>query len=199
VVDVTEATATRRDKAVKACLLIAEASAQLVPELGKAAMITSVANMDGEGMTELQKYARKLGIGQGIIEPTDDEKAELEKAAQEQSSNHLSQRKSLPPRKPKRLKRRQSRKPQAPGSRPHRPRQSVVRKPRPKHRMGSTHSTRRADTDKKLAEAEHIRTKTQHLPQELAIEATNADTNRLKAKHGAFAGLAKLFAPRKSA
>jgi hypothetical protein len=38
-----------------------------------------------------------------------------------------------------------------------------------------------ADITKKVAEAEHIRTNTAHLPEQLAIERANAETNRIKA------------------
>lgn len=81
IVNVTEATATRRDKTVKSCLSLAEATAQLVPQLARAAAITAVANMDGEGTTDLQKYARKLAVQSGLMEPTDDEKAQMAQAA----------------------------------------------------------------------------------------------------------------------
>lgn len=85
IVDVTEATATRRDKTVKSSLRTAEIAFQ-VQELGlaKAALITAIANQDGEGMTDLQKFARKQGIELGLIEPDEQEAAELAKAAQNQ-------------------------------------------------------------------------------------------------------------------
>jgi hypothetical protein len=85
IVTVTEATATRRDKTVKVCLRLTEAAEQLGDQdMGQAALICAIANMDGEGMSDLQKYARKKGVASGVLEPTDEEKAELQAAAQQQ-------------------------------------------------------------------------------------------------------------------
>lgn len=85
VVDVTEATATRREKTVRSALHLSAAAENLGDnELGQAALITAVSNMDGEGMTDLQKYARRKGIALGLIEPSDEEKAALDEAAQNQ-------------------------------------------------------------------------------------------------------------------
>jgi hypothetical protein len=83
IVDVTEATATRRDKTVKSSLKTAEVAmlAQDV-ELAQAAIITAVMNQDGEGMDELQKFARKRGLQIGLVEPTEEEKAMAAAAAQ---------------------------------------------------------------------------------------------------------------------
>jgi hypothetical protein len=80
---VTEATATRRDKTVRAALNTAQA-AQAVgdQELGTVALLTAVMNQDGEGTSDVQKYARKRLVGMGVVEPTDDEKAQMEQAQQ---------------------------------------------------------------------------------------------------------------------
>jgi hypothetical protein len=80
---VTEATATRRDKTVRAMLNTAQA-AQTVgdQELGTVALLTAVMNQDGEGTSDFQKYARKRLVGMGVVEPTDDEKAQMEQAQQ---------------------------------------------------------------------------------------------------------------------
>lgn len=83
VVDVTEATATRRDKTVKSALNTASIAQEIGDmELAQAALITAIANQDGEGMTELQKYARNKGIKLGLIEPTEEEAAAMQQAAQ---------------------------------------------------------------------------------------------------------------------
>jgi hypothetical protein len=80
---VTEATATRRDKAVRAALNTAQA-AQAVgdQELGTVALLTAVMNQDGEGTSDFQKYARKRLVGMGVVDPTDDEKAQIAQAEQ---------------------------------------------------------------------------------------------------------------------
>jgi len=85
VVDVTEATTTRRDKTVKSSLKTAEVAmmAQNM-ELANAAIITAVMNQDGEGMDDLQKFARKQGVQMGLVEPNEEEKAEMEAAAEQQ-------------------------------------------------------------------------------------------------------------------
>jgi hypothetical protein len=82
-VDITEATATRRDKTVKSSLKTAEVAmmAQNM-ELANAAIITAVMNQDGEGMDELQKFARKQGVQLGLVEPNEEEQAEMQAAAQ---------------------------------------------------------------------------------------------------------------------
>jgi hypothetical protein len=85
VVDVTEATTTRRDKTVKSSLKTAEVAmlAQDV-ELAQAAIITAVMNQDGEGIEDLQKFARKRGLQIGLVEPNEEEQAEAAAAAEAQ-------------------------------------------------------------------------------------------------------------------
>lgn len=84
IVDVTEATATRRDKTVKAALSTAEIAMRAGDqELAQASVITAVMNMDGEGMDDLQRLARRKGVQLGLVEPNDEEKAAMEQAAQE--------------------------------------------------------------------------------------------------------------------
>ena len=81
IVAVTEATTTRRDKTVKSSLKTAEVAmvAQDV-ELAQAAVITAVMNQDGEGMDELQKFARKRGLAIGLVEPNEQEAAAMKQA-----------------------------------------------------------------------------------------------------------------------
>ncbi len=82
IADVTEATATRRDKTVKGLISIAEMAGQNDPELASVCLSTAVENMDGEGMDGLKKWNHKRLIKLGIAEPTDAEKAEMAKEAQ---------------------------------------------------------------------------------------------------------------------
>lgn len=86
VVDITEATTTRRDKTVKSSLKTAEVAmlAQNM-ELANAAVITAVMNQDGEGMDDLQKFARKQGVQMGLVEPNEEEQKEMEAAAEQQA------------------------------------------------------------------------------------------------------------------
>lgn len=83
--DVTEATATRRDKTVKTCLNAAQIAQASDPELASALMSTAFLNMDGEGLTDLQEWLRAKMVRQGIVKPTDEEaQAMQEEAANQQ-------------------------------------------------------------------------------------------------------------------
>ncbi len=85
IVDVTEATATRRDKTVKSALAIAQvATAAQDMELANVCVLTAVMNQDGEGATDLQKYARKRLVGMGVVEPNEEEQQQLDEAEQNQ-------------------------------------------------------------------------------------------------------------------
>jgi hypothetical protein len=79
IADVTEATATRRDKTVRSSL----ATAQIAMEAGdqvlaQAAIITAIMNQDGEGMDDLKDFARQKGVAMGLVKPNEDEKAKME-------------------------------------------------------------------------------------------------------------------------
>lgn len=85
IADVTEATATRRDKTVKGCVNIAELAATAGNQgLANAALLTAIANMDGEGIDELKEYVRKEGLNIGLFQPNEEEKAKMDEAAQNQ-------------------------------------------------------------------------------------------------------------------
>lgn len=90
VVDVTEATATRRDKTVKSSLNTAKIAMEVGDqELAQAALITAVANQDGEGMADLQRFARARGVAIGLLEPTEEETKAMQEAQQGQQPNPL--------------------------------------------------------------------------------------------------------------
>lgn len=85
IASVTEATATRRDRTVKQMLGMAEIATQAQDQQGaQAAWITAIANMDGEGLEEIQKWNRRRGLALGLFEPTEDEQQEMEQQAQSQ-------------------------------------------------------------------------------------------------------------------
>jgi hypothetical protein len=147
---VTEATATRRDKTVKSALNTAGRAAVGDNDLAQAALITAIANQDGEGMSELQKYARKKGIQLGLIEPNDEEKAQAKAVGGPVAA------------------------PDAPSG------------------LEQVHKA--VQIRKDAAAADHLETTTSHLPEKLAIERTNAETNRLKVhQHGALERFKSLF------
>lgn len=86
VVDVTEATATRREKTVKSMVRLAEIAGAIGDQsLGKIALLTAVMNQDGEGMTDMQGFARKQLIAEGVVEPNDEERQQIEEAQQGQA------------------------------------------------------------------------------------------------------------------
>ncbi|MEW9855921.1 portal protein [Novosphingobium sp. M1R2S20] len=92
IVSVTEATATRRDKTVKAMLSVAEAAiaAQDI-EMAQAALNTAVLNIDGEGSDNLIEWVRKRAVASGLVPPTEEEQAAMDEAAQNQAPDPLAQ------------------------------------------------------------------------------------------------------------
>jgi len=80
--DVTEATTTRRDKTVKTLVSVAQIAATTDPELAAAALSTAMINMDGEGMADLQDWMRGRLVRQGVVKPTEEEKASMQEEAQ---------------------------------------------------------------------------------------------------------------------
>jgi hypothetical protein len=184
IADVTEATATRRDKTVRSALATAEIAMQAGDtDLAQAAIITAITNQDGEGMSDLQKYARKKGVAMGLIEPNEEEKAEMAqqqqqpdptqelaaaKAADLGASAQLKDAKAEEAKASTMLKVAQASTLGGPEEAPAVP-----------DGLEAAHKV--ADIAKKTAEAEHIRTQTAHLPEQLAVERANAGTNRIKA------------------
>lgn len=79
IADVTEATATRRDKTVKSALNTAEIALRAQDqELATASILTAIVNQDGEGMEDLKAFARKRGIAIGLLQPNEEEQAAIE-------------------------------------------------------------------------------------------------------------------------
>lgn len=81
--DVTEATATRRDKTVKTLLNGAQVIAPFDPELASMMTTTAMLNMDGEGITDLKDALRRRALASGLVKPTQEEQAEMEQMAQQ--------------------------------------------------------------------------------------------------------------------
>lgn len=89
--DVTEATATRRDKTSKTLVNVAQIAAATDPALAAAALNTALLNMDGEGMNDLQAWIRERLVQQGVVKPTDEEKRQMEEAAANQQPDPQAQ------------------------------------------------------------------------------------------------------------
>jgi len=92
IVSVTEATATRRDKTVRAMMQISEAATAIGdPDLSRAALLTAVMNTDGEGSDEFIAYARKKALEIGLVEPNEDELAAMQEAAENQQPDPMAE------------------------------------------------------------------------------------------------------------
>ena len=79
IADVTEATATRRDKTVRTMMTMAQAFAAVqAPDLGQAALLTAMQNMDGEGMDKLQDFLHKKAVAIGLDEMTPEEQQQAQ-------------------------------------------------------------------------------------------------------------------------
>jgi hypothetical protein len=85
VVDVGPSSHTRRDATVRSLVGMAEVAATAQDqELGAACITAALAEMDGEGISDLKKWVRMRGVRMGILQPTDEEKQELAQEAQNQ-------------------------------------------------------------------------------------------------------------------
>jgi hypothetical protein len=202
IADVTEATSTRKDKTVKSCFNIAEVATQAQNmALANVALLIAVMNLEGEGTSDMQSYARKQLVQAGVIEPDDEEKAAMEQAAQDAQQQPPDPATQLAAAKTE----------EALASAGQKKADAVLkvaqataiggpeRAPDAPTGLEAAHTI--AQINKTQADAEHVRTQTQHLPQQLAIEASNAAANRIKAEasrtQSRFSGLAKMFGGKK--
>lgn len=207
IVDVTEATATRRDKTVKSCMNMAEVAVQAQNmDLANVFLLTATMNVDGEGLNDLQDFARKQLLQLGAVEPTDEEKAALQQAAEQQQQKpdpqaELAAAMAEEKQASAQLKGAQTRESMA----------ATVLKLAQAHAVGGPEAAPQvpdgleaahkvADISVKQAQAEHLRQQTAHMPTQLMIEAQNAQTNHLKATEHAqvskFAAITNLFKAR---
>lgn len=85
IADVTEATSTLRDKTVRTMINVAEVQVNAQDVQGaQASIITAVANMDGEGLTEYKEWNRKRGLALGLFKPTPEEEQQAAQSQQQQ-------------------------------------------------------------------------------------------------------------------
>jgi hypothetical protein len=184
VVDVGPSSRTRRDATVRSLVGMAEAAAAAQDqELGAACITAALAEMDGEGINDLKKWVRMRAIRMGVLQPTDDEKEQLAKEAQAQQPDPGSQllaakvkeseATALQKTADAHLKVAQADAVGGPAEAPQVP-----------DGLEAVHKL--TQIGKTAAETDHLRVQTAHLPEQLAIEAQNAETNRIKAhKQGA--------------
>lgn len=91
VASVQESTATKRQKTVRQSLELATVAGTIGDqELGQAALLTAVANMDGEGQEDMSVYARNKLIALGVVKPTAEEQQQIDKAKQDQGQQQPS-------------------------------------------------------------------------------------------------------------
>lgn len=79
-VDVGPAFNSRKDATVNT--LVKLLPAILDPQMQQLVVNTLVRNLDGEGMEDLSEYSRKQLVQAGVVKPTDEEKEEMDAAAQ---------------------------------------------------------------------------------------------------------------------
>lgn len=84
IADVQEANSTKRDKSAKRLIEIGTALAASDPGEAAIAYKVAVLNLDGEGISDYQAFVRRGLVAAGVMEPTDDERAEMEKQAEQQ-------------------------------------------------------------------------------------------------------------------
>lgn len=85
IADVTEATSTRRDKTVRTMMALAQAATTVQsPQIGQAALLTAIKNMDGEGIDGFQDFAHKLAVQLGLDEMTPEEQQQAQTQQQNQ-------------------------------------------------------------------------------------------------------------------
>lgn len=85
IVDIGPSSRTRRDATVRSLVGMAEAAASAQDmELSAACITAALAEMDGEGISDLKKWVRMRAVRMGVLQPTDEEKQELAQEAQNQ-------------------------------------------------------------------------------------------------------------------
>lgn len=85
VADVTEATATRRDKTVRTMISLATTAATFgANDLASASLLTAIRNMDGEGIDGFKEFAHRQAVQIGLDEMTPEEEQQAAAAQENQ-------------------------------------------------------------------------------------------------------------------
>jgi hypothetical protein len=184
IASVTEATATRRDKTVKMLMTIAEVSVQAQDlEGAQAALITATLNVDGEGLDDYQKFQRQRGIKIGLVQPNEEEQQEMAQAAAT-AAQQPDPEKELAAAKAQDLQASAIQRGADAGLKIAQAHALGGPAEVPQTPTGLEQVHTLAQIGKTAAETEQLRMSTSHMPQKLAIEALNAQSNRLKAQGG---------------
>lgn len=80
IADVGPAFTTRRDATVRAITNLMQMVTD--PATQQVMLAGAIINMDGEGLDDIKEYFRKQLVSQGVMQPSDDDKAAAEQAAQ---------------------------------------------------------------------------------------------------------------------
>jgi hypothetical protein len=92
IVDIGPSSRTRRDATVRSLVGMAQAASEAQDqELAAACITAALAEMDGEGINDLKKWVRMRAVRMGVLQPTDEEKAELAKESQAQQPDPQAQ------------------------------------------------------------------------------------------------------------
>lgn len=179
IVDVGPSSRSRRDATVNAMLAVAGVAGQADPQLAAACITAAISQMDGEGLSDLKKFARMRAVQSGVAEPTDDEKEEM---AKEQAQQPPDPQAELIAAKVEELGAVASEKKAAAVLKLAQAQAVGGPEAAPAVPDGLEAAHKIADIGKKMAEAHHLRVQTAHLPEQLAIERTSADAKRLAAQ-----------------
>jgi hypothetical protein len=133
-------------------------------------------------MTDLQKFARKKGVAMGLIEPNEEEKAEMQQAQQQPDPTQALVAAEAAEGASAELEgvSRCGARP-TPCSSSRRLMRWADRKRLPLSPMGWKRRTRSRRSARPWPRPSNLDTATAHMPEKLNIEAHNAGTNRLKA------------------
>lgn len=90
IADVSEATATRRDKTVRTMMTLATAAMGMQDmQLAQVALLTAIKNMDGEGIDDIKDWAHKQAVQLGLDEPTPEEQQQMDSEQQQPDPTSL--------------------------------------------------------------------------------------------------------------
>jgi hypothetical protein len=179
-VDVGPSSQSRRDATVQS--LVGMAGVVQDPQLQNVLASVALVNMDGEGLDDVQKWLRMRLIGQGVVQPTDEEKQEMQQQAAAAQQQPPSPEEQLAAAKGEEL-----------GASAMQKKADAMLKVAQAKAVGGPEAApavpdgleaahKVVQIRKDLATATNLETKTAHMPQELAIEATNAHANMTKAE-----------------
>lgn len=185
IADVTEATSSLRDKTSRRLVDLGTALSSVDPEGAAIAFQIAALNMDGEGIGDYQAYTRKKLVAAGIMEPTEEEQAAIDKAGEEdQQPDPMQQLQMAMAQAEVMLKQAQAARAMA-GASYDTERAKDLGAPDATGQISPQDAAKtEAETASHLARARLANTTADTMPGKLAVEAANAETKRLQIKRG---------------